>query len=135
MRCQAALRLFSDTRPAAEVTVRLGIEPTTSHERGDRLGARTRAVARQSGWVLSTDVREPSDLHEHLIELLDRVEPVRDRLLELTHAGWEMDWFCFVEAVALEHAVELDHDLLRRLAALPGALLIDTYGKDEQDAP
>jgi len=42
-----------------------------------------------------------------------------------------MDWFCFVESRAMEHAVELDQQLLARLAALPGPLLIDTYGADE----
>lgn len=78
-------------------------------------------------------MREPSELAEHLIELLDVVEPLTGRLVDLVSDGYRMDWFCFVEARALEHAVELDQPLLARLAALPGSLLIDTYGADEDE--
>jgi len=76
-------------------------------------------------------MREPSDLHEHLSELLNRVEPVQASLLSLVADGYRMDWFCFVEAAALEHAVELDHNLMSPLAVFPGSLLIDTYGAEE----
>ena len=78
VKCQATLRLYSERLPAADVSTRLGLEPTSLHERGDRLGKRTRAVAKVSGWNLSTQMREPNELSEHLSELLDRVEPVRE---------------------------------------------------------
>jgi hypothetical protein len=91
------------------------------------------APLRRSRWNLSTQMREPSDLHEHLSELLDLVEPVRESLLSLTADGYGMDWFCFVEAAALEHAVELDQHLMSRLAVFPGSLLIDTYGAEDDD--
>ena len=47
--------------------------------------------------------------------------------------GYGMDWHCFIESAALEHAVELDQSLMSRLAALPGSLFIDAYGADEQE--
>jgi hypothetical protein len=78
-------------------------------------------------------MRDPSELGEHLVELLDQIEPRRETLLHLLADGYQMDWFCFVEAGALEHAVELDQPLLARLAAFPGSLLIDTYGADGGD--
>ena len=97
------------------------------------MGTRTRAIAKVSGWSLSTRMRDPSDLHEHLSELLDHVEPVKASLLSLVADGYGMDWFCFVAATALEHAVELDQNLLRPLAVFPGSLLIDTYSAEEDD--
>ena len=66
--------------------------------------------------------------HATLGELLDRVELVRESLLSLTADGYGMDWFCFVGAAALEHAVEINQKLMSRLAMFPGSLLIDTYG-------
>jgi hypothetical protein len=76
-------------------------------------------------------MREPSELSDHLSELLDRIEPVRQRIIGLAADGFRMDWFCFVEAGDLEHAVELDPHLLGRLAGYPGPLLIDTYSRDD----
>jgi hypothetical protein len=75
-------------------------------------------------------VREDSQLSEHLIQLLDQLEPEREQLLVWVEGGCAIDWFCFVEAGDLERAIELDHGLLTRLAAIPGPLLIDTYGID-----
>jgi hypothetical protein len=79
-----------------------------------------------SAWRLETEWRE-SDLSAHLVELLERVEPVHGHLLELTADGYEMDWWCSVESLDTERAIELDPALLTRLAAFPGPLLIDAW--------
>ena len=127
----ATLRIYSELGSADDVTARLGLAPSSSHRPGERRGARQGASRRTTGWSLCTEMREPSELAEHLIELLDRVEQLVNPLADLVADGYRMDWFCFVESRAMEHAVELDQQLLARLAALPGPLLIDIYGADE----
>ena len=59
------------------------------------------------------------------------LEPVADELWSLVAEGWTADWFCYLGSGALEHAAEFDRELLSRLLALPGDLLIDVYGDDD----
>ena len=86
-------------------------------------------------WSLTSapDVRDGVELEASLGVLLERLEPVMDRLWELHAEGYQIDWFCYVGSHAMEHAVELDRSLLTRLLALPGDLLFDIY-PDDQDA-
>lgn len=113
---------------AAEVTTRLGIEPTYSHEAGDLHGRghRQRRWA-HAIWSLSTEAYGRGPLGGHLARLLDRLEPKRAVIEQLAHEGYAMDWFCFV-SVEGQGGVVLSVDLLQRLAALPIELSLDLYG-------
>ena len=128
MRCQATFRIGTTTRSATSITQALGRTPTSSHEIGEAVG-RSSAARTQTQWNVSTEMREPSDLADHLTELLNLIEPVLPQVAALRGEGCTIDWFCFVEAAATERAVELLAPLLARLA-LVGGLLIDTYGTD-----
>jgi hypothetical protein len=120
------LRIFSATGSAAAITERLGIEPTNAVEQGQRPRPTAKRVASMSQWSLETVERE-GDLAEHLVELLDRVEPVRDRLVALVGNGYQLDWWCSVESIDTERAIELYPELLARLSAFPWPLLIDAW--------
>jgi hypothetical protein len=130
MRCRASFRVVTHEGSSAGITQVLGLPPTTSHEVGDPVGRVPGNIRKHAQWTLSTDMREPSELTEHLVELLDRVEPVQLQLEQLRTEGCEIDWFCFVAAKDTEHAVELPASVLVRVAAF-GPLLIDTYGNDD----
>lgn len=107
----------------------LGLEPSHASEIGDRVG-RTGAVRHMSLWSLSSGLASDSELADHLGWLLDRLEPKTDVLWLLVRQGYVADWFCLAASQATEHAVELDRQLLRRLLALPGDLLLDVMGED-----
>lgn len=111
------------------MTERLRIEPTDAVEGAG--SGRPSATSRRSMsiWRLATDERQ-SDLAEHLVELLDRVEPMREQLVALANDGYVMDWWCSVESLDTERAIELSPALLARLASLPVPLLIDAWTVD-----
>jgi hypothetical protein len=126
VQCSASFRIFSEIGLASAVGERLGLQATSAIERGQRLRPTTTAKAVTSVWELSTVERE-SELAEHLHELLSQIEPARDRLLSLIPEGYVMDWWCSVEALDTERAIELEPSLLARLAAFPAPLLIDAW--------
>jgi hypothetical protein len=107
------------------VTVRLGIEPTYSHEAGDQ--RRRGAPFRLAMWSLSTESDGRGPLDEHLARLLDRIEPKRAVLIDMAAEGFAMDWFCFV-SVDGNGGVVLPAQILQRLATLPIDLDLDIYG-------
>ena len=126
MQCSASFRIFSETALASAVGERLGIQATSVVERGQPLRPATTRKAVTSAWQLSTLQRE-GELAEHLHELLRQIEPLRDRLLSLIPDGYVMDWWCSVESLDTERAIELEPSLLARLAAFPAPLLIDAW--------
>lgn len=130
--CYATLRVRKDGVTSADVTARLGIQPTSAHEAGD---------ARQGGpawpramWSLSTSERGRGPLADHLDALLDLVEPARERIAALADEGFELDWFCFVGVPGIAGAM-LPPATLTRLGSLPIALDLDIYAfaSDEVD--
>jgi hypothetical protein len=132
MHTGATFRLFRDDGgSAAGITRRLGLTPSTATEPGQRPAPRSRPASGAS-WQLSSTAPESGELAGHLTWLLDRLEPARVQLWQLTEEGYQADWFCLAASHATEHAVELDRTLLARLLRLPGDLLIDVMG-DELD--
>ncbi|MEU0797817.1 DUF4279 domain-containing protein [Amycolatopsis sp. NPDC005961] len=115
---------------AAAVTRLLELEPSQAFEAGARVGRRSSATRRGSLWLLSSELPPGSELADHLHWLLDQLEPKTDALWQLTDQGYVADWFCLAASQATEHAIELDQQLLRRLLALPGDLLLDVMGDD-----
>jgi hypothetical protein len=111
---------------SSEVTARLGIQPTHTHEVGDaRAGVGT--PFREAMWSLSSEGVGHGPLAEHLAVLLDAVEPQQQVLTDLADEGYTLDWFCYV-SVHGNSGVSLPPELLRRLAALPVLLDLDIYG-------
>lgn len=98
-RSNATLRIISrdDRGSAAAVTAALGISPTRSHEAGDPRSSRDPSPWPHSYWRLESDLPNDRDLHEHLGQLLDLVEPKTSALQALATDGYELDWYCFVD--------------------------------------
>ncbi|HZX03117.1 DUF4279 domain-containing protein [Kribbella sp.] len=126
----AGLRIFKyDGSPATDLTARLGIQPTKSHDAGDLISPGSPNRRPHSLWSLSTKDAVSGSLQEHLTWLLDRVEPIEHVLHALSEEGCELDWFCFVSLdESGQGGVSFDLELLRRLAALPIHLELDLYG-------
>jgi hypothetical protein len=115
------------------VTHRLGIQPTLEIGAGVHVGRRSAAVRREALWTLSSgpDIEEGVEIADQLDRLLAVLEPRAAALWELIEAGYEANWYCWVESHATEHAVEIDRQLMERILALPGDLWLDVCGDEE----
>jgi hypothetical protein len=135
VRTRATFRLVgADGHLTAEnVTARLGIEPTNVGEAGTRVGQRSRAIRPVSHWAFSASgsIEDGVELAEQLNWLLAVSEPHAAVLWDLADAGYDVNWYCWVESHATEHAVEIDRQLMTRLLALPGDLWLDVCGDGE----
>jgi len=123
----ATLRVVG--RSAARVTDVLGI---SSDDLRGRSGVRRASGDTPGVWLLGSSAhpRPGVELAASLQQLLDRVEPVTDRLCSLAAEGYTVTWFCYIGSHAVEHAVELDRVTLTRLLTLPGDLWLDIYPDD-----
>jgi len=110
---------------ADAVTERLGVSPSSSYETG-HLG-RSGRPSTDSGWFLESceHIEEGVELEVQIDRLLTSLEPVGSELWRLVDDGYWVNWWCFVGSHGLEHAVELNRDLLARLLLLPGDLWLD----------
>ena len=135
VRTRATFRLFGDDGQltADFVTQQLGIQPTLEIAAGMRVSSRSPTVRRDAVWTLSSgpDIDEGVEIADQLGRLLAVLGPRASALWKLTEAGYEANWYCWVESHATEHAVEIDRELMLRLLALPGDLWLDVCGDGE----
>jgi len=129
--CYVTLRIWKPDTTSSEITERLGITPTFSHEAGD-IG-RSGHVHKGAMWGLSTEHLGRGALAAHLSALLDQVEDRREVLQDFSDEGFTMDWFCFVDVDGMG-GVDLDADLLARLGTFPIHLDLDIYGMKRDEA-
>lgn len=129
--CHVTLRIWKPGTTSSEITDRLGITPTFSHEAGD-IG-RSGHVRKGAMGGLSTEHLGRGALSEHLSALLDQVEDRREVLQNFSDEGFTMDWICFVDVDGMG-GVNLDADLLARLGTFPVHLDLDIYGMEHDEA-
>jgi uncharacterized protein DUF4279 len=133
METRAAFRLVGrQGLTAADVTRLLGVQPSKISEAGARVSSRSARTWDSSLWLLnsSPEIEEDGDPAEHLRRLIIVLEPLTEQLWELTRAGYEANWYCWVASHATEHAVLLDRPTLQSMLALPGDLWLDVTGDD-----
>jgi Domain of unknown function (DUF4279) len=129
---KATLRLHSDTATAAQVTHRLGLVPSFSAERGEPITPRHPTRLRdRSLWRLDSRLDDHQPLHHHLADLLDQLAGKHQVLTELA-VSYDIDWFCLAATDNTQGSVELPHELIARLAAIPGDLVLDIYTGEDQ---
>lgn len=135
LRFKASLRLTSETASAADITARLGIQPTFTRERGEPISPRLPGKsAKHSVWRLESSAAEQEGIEVHLRQLLDVLHGHAAELIELA-SEYDVDWFCFVDFDG-QGSVELSPELMDDLGALPGELVLDLYGSDrDEDQP
>lgn len=125
-----------DGRPSDDVTDALGLSPDARPPGRRQAGTDGSGPVRSSigVWLLSSapSPQEGVELAESLRVLLDRVEPVANRLWALAADSYTITWRCYLGSRALEHAAILDRVVLTRLLTLPGDLWLDVYPDDEQ---
>lgn len=131
-RAYATFTLYDDTLTGAEITRRLGLQPTRVHDRGDLISPRNpnSSLRQHTTWALTSALPDTEELIDHLSWLLDHVEPRLPAVRDLCQAGCAVRWVCFVTAKPTGNAVWLETETLSRIVAIGGALVLDLYDSE-----
>jgi hypothetical protein len=122
----ASLRITGDTLRPDQITVALGIDPTRSGLKGERISSRNDAIRRTSFWLKTSPLPDERPLHEHLEWLLDSFEP-KHQVLSLISKEHSCDLFCGFSSENGQGGACLGTDLLGRLAGFGVPLVLDLY--------
>lgn len=97
----ASFRIIGDNLDTELVSSLLEIKPDHAHRKGEfnsrknKLGKIVLGPKYKTGiWSINSNLPETSTLEEHLVSLLDRLEPVSDKILQLSAEGYRIDIFC-----------------------------------------
>lgn len=123
------LRIFGDDLVPAEVTSRLGCEPSNACAKGDtRFVSRTGNpyVEKTGRWNLSATDRKPEDIPAQIREILDKLTRNPDVWAHLK-SKYSMDFFCGVFMGSGNDALEFPPELLGELSARGICLSLDVY--------
>lgn len=126
----ARLTIYSETSSAEELAVRVGLEPDEKWNKGDldRRGRpiTTTAISYQSS--VRPDAAPPDRLPElALAELVERIEPLRERLIAERDAGSSVRLKLALFEDTDNVVFGLPADLLARLGSLGLGLEFDIY--------
>jgi hypothetical protein len=113
-----------------EVTRLLGIEPEYAHRRGDAnagKGGRRYADYPEGMWKISSAEGEEATVEEHLLALLERIEPGRAGLARCQEQGLRTDVFVGYFAQGEPGGFGLAPETSRRLGELGVRLEVDYY--------
>jgi len=97
-RTYAELRIYPAVSTVKDITIKMGIEPTTAQDRGDWVSSKQghlREVPR-TGWFLSSEKMVFSlDLRDHLDWVLEKISNSKDALKKLRKEnGLKMAIYC-----------------------------------------
>lgn len=97
----AAFRIIDDNLDTELISSLLEIKPDHAHRKGefnsrrDKSGKIILGPKYKNGiWSINSTLPEISTLEEHLVSLLDRLEPVSEKILKLSAEGYRVDIFC-----------------------------------------
>ena len=122
----ASLRIAGDTLRPDQITAALGIEPTRSGLKGERLSSGNDALRRTSFWLKASPLPDGSPLQDHLEWLLNLFEP-KLQVLNLISKEHKCDLFCGFSSENGQGGACLGSDLMARLAGLGVPLVLDLY--------
>jgi Domain of unknown function (DUF4279) len=112
----ATLRIFADELDFDGIVRTLGIEPTSSHRKGDRRGPRSPSY-KHDMWMLSPDLPEDSALAEHIDALWALIRDHADYLRELKSVA-TVDVFLGYRSNVDTAGVEIPHTCLEMFIQL-----------------
>jgi len=132
-RWKASFRVSGDRIDPDAITRATGLTPTMSHKQGEVMPSGDR-VWRQGLWSLNTEdvvFDGETELEDHLVWLLDRLEPQADHLRQLmAEHGLKADFFCGCFMEGFQAGLELSGETLLRVGRLQASTGLDIYAPD-----
>jgi hypothetical protein len=123
----ATFMASSLTTTPDEMASLVGLTPTRSHKIGDPVSS-TAAEPRRKNHLYGVHSTMPGSapLDEHIVELLDRLEPVASALADLSKSA-DLYLFCGFSSGNAQGGFTLSPGTLRRIADLNLELSLDLY--------
>jgi hypothetical protein len=129
---RASLTILGEEVQPDEITRLLGVAPTRTHLRGEPRslhGKIAKLVWKDSLWLLTCPLTDDRDPAEHLIWLLDSVEPKLSVIKDLA-AKFRVKVFCGFSSMNGQGGFTLAPITLQRLARLGVPFSLDLYPPD-----
>ena len=114
----------------------LGLLPTRSGRRGEMISARVQKPRAKGFWILDSaqDVARSESFDSHVTWLLDRLEPVAERIQGLASEHEVVDLWAGIYTGKDHGGPVVGATALRRVANLGLALCLDVYAEILDDA-
>jgi hypothetical protein len=137
MRSVATLRISGNTLDPAEITRRLGCDPSSAQTKGERLVGRNTGAVRIAStgmWRLSATERGPQDLDGQIRELLSKLTDDLDVWASIA-ATHKVDLFCGLFMRGSNEGLSISPQALAALGLRQIELGLDIYdrGDDNED--
>jgi hypothetical protein len=113
-----------------EVSKLLGIAPDFIWRKGDLILETARSYS-ENGWRLVSSLPVSSSVEEHVLNVLDRIEPAAELLSHLKPL--EVEVSCVVYYYDYTPVLGLSHETIRRLARLGASLDYDLYDMGSEE--
>jgi hypothetical protein len=130
VKTKASFRVMGPELDPDEVTRLLGLEPDYAHRRGDaNLGKSGRRYADfpEGLWKISSGAGEEATVEEHLLALLERIEPGQAGIARCHELGLRADVFVGLFAAGEPGGQGIGPETCRRLGELGLRLELDYY--------
>lgn len=133
---ECSFRIVHPDLDPSHVTSLLAIHPSLSHKRGEvRAGLRAPKPWRTGVWSLESSLGQDSRLSQHLISMLDILEPKAAAIKQLVSDGHRAEFFCGYFAAQESSGIDLEPEVLRRLGELGVGLTVCFYLLENEDKP
>jgi hypothetical protein len=132
-RTVACLRVIGDDLIPADITVKLGCEPTRQMIKGEPFSWNANGkprIAKSGMWRLEATEREPGDLDSQVSEIIDLLTSDLNVWQSLS-GKFRMDIFCGVFMEASMEGIGLTADTMLALGQRGIEIDFDIYGPDE----
>ncbi len=119
-----SFRIKGDDLEPTTITEKLRLTPDHTHRKGDLRKGNDNGVCRSGLWLLSSSIPRSEVLEQHLLDLLQRLEPHAAYLQSLQNQ-FEMDFYCGV--FGMNRGFDLTPTTLRRVSDLGLVLGVELY--------
>lgn len=136
---RATLSFHSETHSASDVTAALGMEPTSTHERGDARTNRSGGPSKLGGCYPTThwsyDVHVPSGVDSRASSLRGFMQVFRGKsaAIDVLREGWDVRLWWSGSSDSSQGGFVFDSELLRDLAALGCDFFGTVYTSDADE--
>ncbi len=129
------LRVASETMSPADITMRLGVEPTRTFEKGSLASERNPASMRRDRalWLRESGLSRDARLEEHVESLLRVLEEHGDGFSSI-QLQCTFDLFLGYSSDKEQGGIVFDKDVLARIARAGLDLVLDIYCHEVQDS-